>query len=158
MDQILASSSTLLSQTNETQNNTLEYFNLENSNGRIGRRLYFIFAILMPFLSFWILAKLSTQLTQSDVITSLFINWILALVTISIIAMIVRLTIHRCHDFGASHWYAALSLIPFSPLVFVLIPGNKSDNSFGDKPKAPASIVKDSFFLSLIKFNDRLKY
>ncbi len=158
MDQTLTSSNTPSSQPNEIQKNTLDYFSLENSNGRIGRRLYFVFAIILPFLSFWMLAKISTQLTQSDIITSLFINWILALVTISIIAMVVRLTIHRCHDFGASHWYAALSLIPLSPLIFVLIPGNYTDNSFGDKPKAPASIVKDSFFISLIKFNDHLKY
>ncbi len=158
MDQSLASSSTLPSQQNGIQNKTIAYFSLENTKGRIGRRLYFIFAILMPFLSFWMLAKISIQLTQSDIITGLFINWILALVAISIIAMVVRLTIHRCHDFGASHWYAVLSLIPFSPLIFVLIPGNNTDNSFGDKPKEPASIIKDSFFLSLIKFNDRIKY
>ncbi len=158
MDQTLTSSNTRASQSSSFQNKTLDYFSVEKTNGRIGRRLYFVFAILMPFLSFWMLAKISTQLTQSDIITSLFISWILALIAISIMAMVVRLTIHRCHDFGVSRWYAALSVIPFSPLIFVLIPGNSTDNNFGDKPKAPASIVKDSFFLSLIKFNDRLKY
>ncbi len=158
MDQSLANTRTFPSQDNETQGANLEYVNSKKSNGRIGRRLYFIFAIVMPFISFWMLAKISTQLTQSDIITSLFINWILALVAISIIAMIVRLTIHRCHDFGASRWYAMLSLVPFAPLIFVLIPGNQTDNSFGDKPIAPAAIIRDSFFLSLIKFNDYLKY
>jgi len=157
MDQTFTSSNSS-SQLNKNQDSTLEFFSLENSNGRIGRRLYFVFAILLPFLSFWMLAKISTLMNQSDAITSLFINWILALVAISIITMVIRLTIHRCHDFGASHWYAALSLIPFSQFIFVLIPGNKSENSFGIKPKAPASIIKESFFLSLIKFNDYLKY
>ena len=158
MDQTLTSNNAHSSQSSNVQNKSLAYFSVEKNKGRIGRRLYFIFAILMPLIAFWMLAKISTQLTQSDIITSLFISWILALITISIIAMVVRLTIHRCHDFGVSRWYAVLSVIPFAPLIFVLIPGNSENNNFGDKPKAPASIVKDSFFLSLIKFHDRLKY
>ncbi len=156
MEQIQSSNNQAHSEVVDVDTNN--HFNSNEDNGRIGRRLYFIFAILLPFISFWILNKIHTQLSHTDIVTSLFTNWILALISLSIIAMIVRLSIHRCYDFGANKWYAALSVIPFSPLIFVLIPGNNDENSYGTKPRAPTSIVKDSFFLSLIRVNNYLKY
>ena len=137
---------------------TNNYFNSNENNGRIGRRLYFIFAVLLPFISFWMLNKIYTQLSHTDIVTSLFTTWILALVTLSIVAMIIRLSIHRCYDFGVNKWYAVFSVIPFSPLIFVLIPGNSDENSYGNKPNAPLTIVKESVFLSFIKVNNYLKY
>jgi len=134
------------------------HFNSNENNGRIGRRLYFIFAILLPFISFGMLNKIYTQLSHTDIVTGLFTNWILALITLSIFAMIVRLSVHRCYDFGANRWFALLSVIPFLPLILVLIPGNSDKNHYGEKPRTPALIIKDSFFLSLIKLNNRLKY
>jgi len=138
--------------------NSQSYLNSNENNGRIGRRLYFVFAVLLPFISFWMLNKISSQLSHTDIVTGLFTNWILALITLSIVAITIRLTIHRCYDFGANKWYAIFSIIPFSTLIFVLIPGNRNENSYGEKPKAPLSIVKDSIFLSYIKLNNYLKY
>ena len=158
MDQILTSNKTQTSQSGNFHNKPLNYFSAKKNSKRISRRFYFVFAILMPFIALWMLAKIATQLTQSDIITHLFISWILALIAISVIAMVVRLTIYRCHDLGINRWFAALALIPFSPLIFVLLPEKRLDKYFTDKPEVSVSFIKETFFLFLIKLNDRLKY
>jgi len=138
----------------ETKNN----LGLISEKGRIGRRLYFLFAIVLPFTAIGALSKIYEQITLSAGVTSLYLYWILALVGIAIFSIIIRLTVHRCHDFGASRWLALLAIIPFTPLIFVLIPGSAEDNSYGAKPKGPISIMKEYYWLSIIKLNNNLKY
>lgn len=140
--------------TQETENN----LGLNSEKGRIGRRLYFLFAIALPFTAIWALSKIFEQISSSAGVTSLYLYWILALVSIAILSIIIRLTVHRCHDFGASRWYALLALIPFTPLIFVLVPGNAEDNSFGAKPKKPVLFMKELFWYAIIKVNNNLKY
>lgn len=139
---------------NKAHSQTTEYV----EQGRIGRRLYFLFAIALPFTAIWALTKIFEAVSQSAGVTSLYLYWILSLVGISIYSIIVRLTVHRCHDFGVSRWYALLALIPFTPLIFVLIPGNDEENTYGAKPKNPISTIKDYFWYSVIKLNNNLKY
>ena len=131
---------------------------LNSEKGRIGRRLYFLFAIALPFTAVWALSKIFELISHSTGVTSLYLHWILALVCIAVLTIIIRLTVHRCHDFGANRWYALFALIPFTPLIFVLIPGNSEENSYGARPKNPIVIIKEYFWHSVIKLNNTLKY
>ena len=119
---------------------------LFSTQGRLGRRSYFIFSTVIPFICFAILASLAGVIfkygasfgTASTALSYL----LLALGATALLFIMVRLTILRCHDFNASGLLATFSLIPFANIIFSLIPGNNGLNSYGDEPEPPTFFVK----------------
>lgn len=93
--------------------------------GRISGSIFF-FRNLINFLALGLLANviilLPEELHVFAVIPILFYIY-LVIVTSS----------KRLHDWNITGWLSPLVFIPFIPLLFWLIPGNKNSNRFGEK-------------------------
>ena len=121
-----------------------------STQGRIGRRSYFVYSIVLPFICFSVIASIAGiignfrdhSLGSISNIANIASYALLAFATVTLFLIIVRLTIQRCHDFNASGWLAILSLIPFANIIFSLVSGNNGLNSYGEAPKPPSTFVK----------------
>ena len=125
---------------------------LLSTQGRIGRRTYFVFSVLLPFISVSILASIAGIIARfSSASNSSLANTLayilLGLAFVTLISITVRLTIQRCHDFNKSGWAALFALIPFANIIYALIPGNNGLNSYGEPPEPPSSFVKTGVIL-----------
>ena len=119
---------------------------LLSTQGRLGRRSYFVYSVILPFIFFWILASLAGAISKYGASLgsiSVALSYLLLALAVVIISIImVRLTILRCHDFNMKGWLAVLSLIPMVNIIFALIPGNNGLNSYGDQPEPPSLFIK----------------
>lgn len=129
---------------------------LFSTQGRVGRRTYFVYSIIIPFICVSILASLAgivsklSLASHSSSYSSLghtVAYLILGLAFLSLIAITIRLTIQRCHDFNKSGWAAIFAVIPFANIIYALIPGNSGLNSYGEPPEPPSTFVKTGVFL-----------
>lgn len=107
-------------------------------DGRIGRKLYFFYSVIVPFIFFWIFASVAGIIAKLGSEASIISYALLGLAIAVVTFMVMRLTIQRCHDFNSSGWLAMLALIPFSNFIFALIPGDNGLNRYGEIPE-PAS-------------------
>ncbi len=105
-------------------------------NGRASRKEYWIFILLLAFIT--ILITIADKTLGSyiegpafDLITLLF--YILILIHIS------AFSVRRLHDTDRTGWWALIQLVPFIGavvwLVFAVLPGHKGKNRFGPDPK-----------------------
>ena len=111
-----------------------------STQGRIGSKTYFIYSIVIPFIFFSIISSIAGALTHLGSTTTLVSYAFLALATVAVLFILVRLTIQRCHDFNSSSWYSVFAIIPFANIIFALIPGDNGLNQYGEVPK-PASVL-----------------
>ena len=128
-----------------------------STEGRIDRRSYFVYSIILPFFAFSILASFAGALAKLgessslSVISNSIAYLFLGLAIISLVFITIRLTIQRCHDFNASGWFALFAAIPLASFIFAIIPGNNGLNCYGEEPKAPSIFVRTGVvFLALI--------
>ena len=115
--------------------------------GRMGRKLYFFYSIVVPFIFFWIFASVAGIISKLGEDANILSYAVLGISVLLIVFLVMRLTIQRCHDFNASGWYAAFALIPFANIVFALIPGNEGLNSYGEAPKPASGFITTAVFI-----------
>ena len=104
-------------------------------SGRIGRVRYLAYSIGVSFLVVFVAAILSGIFgaVLGDVGT--MIGGILLIIAyIFMIVYSFMVAIQRCHDFNSSGWMSLLIIIPFVSLIFLFIPGTKSENDYGPPP------------------------
>jgi uncharacterized membrane protein YhaH (DUF805 family) len=106
--------------------------------GRMGRKVYFFYSIVVPFIFFWIFASIAGIIAKLGDDANFMSYVLLGLAVLMVLFMVLHLTIQRCHDFNASGWLAVLALIPFANIIFSMIPGDNRLNSYGEIPE-PAS-------------------
>jgi uncharacterized membrane protein YhaH (DUF805 family) len=96
-----------------------------SASGRIGRLRYisysFGIAILAMLVMRLILVAVATSI-PADVVKPIVLG-IVGLTYLGVIIVNVLLTIQRCHDFNVTGWLSLILLIPFTPLLFWVIPG-----------------------------------
>ncbi|TCJ86878.1 uncharacterized membrane protein YhaH (DUF805 family) [Cocleimonas flava] len=134
------------------ENHTLQRYSevdLFSTDGRIGSKRYFLYSVLLPFIIFWSLASIAGVLTYMGSAATLASYAILGVAIIAMLFILVRLTIQRCHDFNKSGWLAILAVVPFSNIIFALIPGTNGLNQYGEVPE-PANKLTNILFYLLI--------
>jgi uncharacterized membrane protein YhaH (DUF805 family) len=93
--------------------------------GRISGSLFF-FRNIINFLALVLLGNLIIPLPEA--------LHIIAIVPILFyIYLVIVTSSKRLHDWNITGWLSPLVFIPFIPLLFWLIPGNKSSNRFGER-------------------------
>ena len=136
------------------ENNTLQRYSevdLFSTDGRIGRKRYFLYSVVLPFILFWSLASIAGVLVHMGSVATLASYVILGLAGLAMIFMLVRLTIQRCHDFNKSGWLSVLAVIPFANIVFALVPGTNGLNQYGEVPQPANKVINGLFFLLLLE-------
>ncbi len=119
---------------------------LFSTQGRIGRKRYFLFSIILPFVLFWSFASIAGVLTHLGSVAALIAYLFLGLATIAMFLILVHLTIQRCHDFNKSGWFSLFVVIPFANLIFAIIPGNNGLNQYGEVPEQASGFIKIAFY------------
>ena len=117
-----------------------------STQGRIGRKRYFVYSLVLPILIFWGIASVAALASFLPVANTAIFNAILGVAIFAAGFMMVRLTIQRCHDFNKSRALAVLALIPFANIIFALIPGTNGINSYGEIPVPATWLFKTSFY------------
>ncbi len=117
-----------------------------STQGRIGRKRYFVYSTVIPALVFWAIASVAGLVSYLPFTTTAIFYAIMGIAIIATMLMMVRLTIQRCHDFNKNSSVAVLALIPFANIIFALIPGTNGLNSYGEVPKPANWLFKASFY------------
>ncbi|MEH6455421.1 MAG: DUF805 domain-containing protein [Cocleimonas sp.] len=117
-----------------------------STQGRIGRKRYFVYSIVLPILIFWAIATVAALVSYLPFASNAIFYAILGIGAVSSMCMMVYLTIQRCHDLNKSAVLAILALIPFANIVFALIPGTNGLNSYGEVPVPATRGFKISFY------------
>ena len=141
----MISSPELTIQTNQPENSQhskTHWLQLLSTHGRVGRFRYFFYTLILPVLIFWTLAAVAGLLGKFGPIGEMIAYAILFLALFMSLFSLFQLAIKRCHDFNASGWLSLLILIPFAILLLCLIPGNTNNNSYGEPPEAPSTLLK----------------
>lgn len=121
-----------------------------STEGRIGRKRYFVYSIIIPAIIFWGIASIATFLSYLPVVnTQIYYGFVGVAIVAALIAM-VMLTIQRCHDINKHGSLAVLALIPLANIVFSLIPGTNGLNQYGETPKPTSSVFKIGFYVLII--------
>jgi len=121
-----------------------------SAEGRIGRFEYFFYSLVLPFLVFWIIAALAGIATRFGDLGGAIAYVLLASGLCAAIIIYVQLTIQRCHDFNAKGWVALLIVLPFTCILFWMIPGSASSNRFGEPPRPSSSTLRLGSMLLMI--------
>ena len=117
-----------------------------STQGRIGRKRYFVYSTILPALVFWAFATIGALVSYMPFASGSLFYGVIGIAIIAAVWMMVRLTIQRCHDFNQGKLLALLAVIPFANIVFALIPGTNGLNSYGEVPKPASWIFKLSFY------------
>ena len=117
-----------------------------STQGRIGRKRYFVYSVVLPILIFWAIASVAALVSYLPVVSNAIFYAIMGIAIFATMFMMVHLTIQRCHDFNKSGAMAVLALIPLANIAFALIPGTNGLNSYGEVPKPSNWIFKTSFY------------
>jgi uncharacterized membrane protein YhaH (DUF805 family) len=131
------------------EENTIQRYSevdLLSTQGRIGRKRYFLASVIIPFVIFWSIASIAGALTHLGSLASFVSYAILGLAVSAMSLILVRLTIQRCHDFNKSGWLSIFALIPFTNFIFALIPGNNGLNQYGEAPEPASGFIKVAFY------------
>lgn len=121
-----------------------------SAEGRIGRFEYFFYSLALPFLVFWIIAALAGIASRFGELGGAIAYVLLAAGLCAAIIIYIQLTIQRCHDFNAKGWLSLLVILPFACVLFWMIPGNASNNRFGEPPRPSSSALKMGAMLLMI--------
>lgn len=114
-------------------------------NGRMGRR-YYLFYSMIPLIFLW--AIFSFTGSGQEMYKNPDSFFLLGLTTIISLAVLVYLTIQRCHDFDKSGWLALLVVIPFANLIYASIDSSNGLNRYGEMPvPAPILIATANYLL-----------
>ncbi len=135
------------------ENHSLQRYSevdLFSTEGRIGRKRYFLYSVVLPFILFWSLASIAGVLVHMGSVATLVSYAILGLATIAMLFVLVRLTMQRCHDFNKSGWLSLLAVIPLANIVFALVPGTNGLNQYGEVPEPANKVTNGLFFLLLL--------
>ena len=135
------------------ENHSLQRYSevdLFSTEGRIGRKRYFLYSVILPFILFWSLASIAGVLVYMGSVATLASYAILGLALIAMLFMLVRLTIQRCHDFNKSGWLSVLAIIPLANIVFALVPGTNGLNQYGEVPEPANKATNVLFYLLLL--------
>jgi len=93
--------------------------------GRINGSIFF-FRYIISFISFSLITAFINLLPES--------LRILVIIPLALwIYLVIVTSAKRCHDWNITGWLSPLVFIPFIPLLFWLIPGNKNSNRFGER-------------------------
>jgi len=108
-------------------------------DGRLTRLMYFLFSFIIPLSIFWIVSALAGQLIKYNIISENTAFFLLVFSIFIGVFILIRQTIQRSHDFNKSGWLTILLML-FPPfiLLFWIIPGDKTVNSYGE-PVRPLS-------------------
>jgi len=117
-----------------------------STEGRIGRKRYFVYSIVLPILIFWAIATVAALASYLPIAGTAIFYAIIGIAVLAMMFMLVHLTIQRCHDFNKSGALAVLALIPFANIIFALIPGTNGLNSYGEVPVPATWLYKTSFY------------
>lgn len=120
-----------------------------STQGRIGRKRYFVYSVVLPVLIFWAINTIAALASYVPFASNAIFYAIIGFGAVSSMYMMIHLTIQRCHDFNKSATLAVFALIPFANIVFALIPGTNGLNSYGEVP-VPATIAFKTSFYALI--------
>ncbi len=120
----------------ETGYAALDYF---SANGRIGRLRYMAYLVGGGFL-----LNIAT-----GVAAGIFVAAAPGLLSVMNVVAWIPFTwwlvingIKRSHDFNASGWWSAATLIPFASLIWLFVPGTQGANRYGPPPPPNTTGVK----------------
>lgn len=138
---------------NFTNNTRQRYSDVDviSTQGRIGRKRYFVYSMILPALVFWAISTIAALISYLPFANDSLFYAVIGIAILAAAWMMVHLTIQRCHDFNKGNSLALLAVIPFANLVFALIPGTNGLNSYGEVPKPASWLFKASFY-ALIAF------
>ena len=114
---------------------------LLSTQGRIGRKLYFLYSSLIPLFMLAMVLGTAGMLEKLNIVGTVAIYALLAFAIIFGLYSMIHLTIKRCHDFNASHWLAGLSIIPFANIIFSMFLGDSGLNQYGEAPQSNSSLT-----------------
>lgn len=117
-----------------------------STQGRLGRKRYFLYSIVIPFVLFWSFASIAGILSHLGTVAGLAAYAFLGLATTAMFFILIQLTIQRCHDFNKSGWLSVFALIPLANLLFAVIPGNNGLNQYGEAPEPANGFIKVAFY------------
>ena len=117
-----------------------------STQGRIGRKRYFVYSLVLPILIFWAIATVAALASYLPGASTVIFYAIIGVAIFAMMFMLVHLTIQRCHDFNKSGAYAVLAVIPFANIIFALIPGTNGLNSYGEVALPATWLFKTSFY------------
>jgi uncharacterized membrane protein YhaH (DUF805 family) len=120
---------------------------LLSTKGRIGRFSYFFYTLFLPVLIFWVFAAIAGLLGKMGQTGETIGYGVLFLAFLASLFSLFQLAIKRCHDFNAHGGLSLLILVPFAFLLLCLIPGNHHDNSYGEPPDKPSTLLKTGSLL-----------
>ncbi len=121
-----------------------------STQGRIGRKRYFVYSLVLPILVFWGIASVAALASFLPIENTTIFSVIIGIAIFAAIFMQVHLTIQRCHDFNKSRALAVLAVIPLANIVFALIPGTNGLNSYGEVPVPATRLFKTSFYALIL--------
>jgi len=129
--------------------NTQRYSEVDllSVKGRIGRKLYFFYSSLVPFISFWIFSSFAEKISKQESGNNTIAYTLLGMAILAVLLMVVHLTIKRCHDFNQSGWMAIFALIPFANIIFSLIPSDNGLNKYGEPAKPDSAFIKTAVII-----------
>ncbi len=82
-----------------------------STQGRIGRKRYFVYSLVLPILVFWGIASVAALASFLPIENTTIFSVIIGIAIFAAIFMQVHLTIQRCHDFNKSRALAVLAVI-----------------------------------------------
>ena len=123
------------------------YFDFSGRSRRLEYWMFVLFVFLAAFA--WIIFLfLLGDVTGSDFRSSRVLNgaetaWVVVgcLLYLAILIPAIAVQVRRFHDQDRTGWLCLLNFIPYVGglivLVFMLLPGTRGENPFGDDPKDP---------------------
>lgn len=118
--------------------------------GRIGRMLYFFYTSVIPFIFLFIFASAAGIISKAGSSASLISYMLLSAAVVTVLFMVIRLTVQRCHDFNKPGWIAIFALIPLVNIVYALIPGSNGLNKYGEPPLPESTFIKTTVIITSI--------
>ena len=116
--------------------------------GRIGRMLYFFYTSVVPFIFLFIFSTVAGIISKAGSSASMISYLLLGAAVVTIIFMVIRLTIQRCHDFNKPGWMAIFALIPLVNIIYALIPGTNGLNKYGEPPAPESTFIKTAVIIT----------
>lgn len=118
--------------------------------GRIGRKLYFFYSSVVPFISFWVFSSFAETVAKLGSENKTVAYALLGMAILAVVLMVVHLTIKRCHDFNKSGWMAIFAVIPLANVIFSLIPSDNGLNKYGEPPQPDSTFIKTAVIIYTI--------
>jgi len=104
--------------------------------GRLNRLRYIRYRCGLFLLGLGLFFGISFLVPRLPLSVRPLMGFLMLLSVLAVIVLGTLMAIRRVHDFNASGWLAALSLLPVINLAYWFIPGTAGDNRFG-APDAP---------------------